>query len=150
MTVTGTTVDADLMQKLESEVGLLMRRIRRVVCERAQQVHPELQSGAYSILATLYDVGPRRSSEIAETFHVDKGSVSRQVQQLVDLGLADRVPDPDDGRASIIRVTDEGARRLSAVSDHRRQLLVERLGSWSEEDLESFVSSLARYNQTLG
>ncbi len=150
MTTTATTVDPELMQKLESEVGVLMRRIKRVVCERAHQVHPELQSGAYSILATLYDVGPRRSSVIAETFHVDKGAVSRQVQQLVDLGLADRVPDPDDGRASIIQVTDEGARRLAAVSDHRRQLLVERLGSWSEDDLESFVSSLARYNQTLG
>jgi DNA-binding MarR family transcriptional regulator len=126
-----------------------MRRIKRVICERAQQVHPELQSGAYSILATLYDVGPRRASVIAETFHVDKGAVSRQVQQLVDLGLADRVPDPDDGRASIIRVTDEGARRLDAVSASRRQRLAERLESWTEADLESFVKSLARYNETL-
>jgi DNA-binding MarR family transcriptional regulator len=145
----GTPVDRDLMQTLESEIGLMLRRIKRVVCERAQEVHPELQSGAYSILATLADVGPRRASEVAETFHIDKGAVSRQVQQLVDLGLADRVPDPDDGRASIIRVTDEGARRLAAVSERRRQVLVERLQSWTEEDLEGFVSSLARYNETL-
>jgi DNA-binding MarR family transcriptional regulator len=145
----GTPVDRDLMQTLESEIGLMLRRIKRVVCERAQEVHPELQSGAYSILATLADVGPRRASEVAETFHIDKGAVSRQVQQLVDLGLADRVPDADDGRASIIRVTDEGARRLAAVSERRRQVLVERLQSWTEEDLEGFVSSLARYNETL-
>ncbi|MEP6815129.1 MAG: MarR family winged helix-turn-helix transcriptional regulator [Marmoricola sp.] len=151
MSTTGTTVDHDhdLMQTLESEVGLLIRRIKRVICVRAQQVHPELQSGAYSILATLADVGPRRSSVIAETFHVDKGAVSRQVQQLVDLGLAERVPDPDDGRASIIRVTDEGDRRLTAVSTRRRRILSERLGSWSETDLESFVRLLARYNETL-
>jgi DNA-binding MarR family transcriptional regulator len=149
MTTTPLTVDHDLMQTLESEIGLLLRRIKRVICERAQEVHPELQSGAYSILATLADVGPRRASVIAETFHVDKGAVSRQVQQLVDLGLADRVPDPDDGRASIIRVTDEGTRRLAAVSESRREILVERLGSWTETDLESFVRSLARYNETL-
>jgi DNA-binding MarR family transcriptional regulator len=149
MTTTPLTVDHDLMQTLESEVGLLLRRIKRVICERALEVHPELQSGAYSILATLADVGPRRASVIAETFHVDKGAVSRQVQQLVDLGLADRVPDPDDGRAFIIRVTDEGARRLAAVSESRRRVLVERLGSWTETELESFVRSLARYNETL-
>lgn len=150
MSTTGTTVDHDLMQTLESEIGLLLRRIRRVVCERAEQVHPELQGGAYSILSTLADVGPRRSSVIAETFHVDKGAVSRQVQQLVDLGLAARLPDPDDGRASIIRVTDEGARRLAAVSESRRAVLAERLQSWTEADLQTFVSLLARYNETLG
>lgn len=149
MKATGTMNGVDLMQTLESEMGLLIRRIKRVICERAQEVHPDLQSGAYSILSTLYDVGPRRASVIAETFHVDKGAVSRHVQQLVDLGLADRVPDPDDGRASIIRVTDEGARRLAAVSANRRRLLVERLESWTAADLENFVSSLARYNETL-
>ena len=43
----GTTVDRDLMRTLESEVGVLLRRIKRVVCERATEVHPELQSGAW-------------------------------------------------------------------------------------------------------
>jgi DNA-binding MarR family transcriptional regulator len=149
MSPDGTTVDQELMQTLESEIGLLMRRIRRVLCERAQQVHPELQSGAYSILGTLALAGPRRASEIAESFHVDKGAVSRQVQQLVDLGLAERVPDPEDGRASLLRVSDEGTHRLAAVSESRRQSLAERLESWTDAELRGFVSSLARYNETL-
>lgn len=149
MSTNRTTTDHDLMQTLEGEIGLLMHRIKRVICERAQAVHPDLQSGAYSILASLAVGGPRRASVIADTFHLDKGAVSRQIQQLVELGLAERVPDPDDRRASSVRVTEEGTRRLVAVADSRRQALVERLGSWSEADLESFVSALARYNETL-
>ena len=48
-----------------------------------------------------------RASAIAEQFDIDKGAISRQVQHLVDLGLVDRVTDPDDGRAMLVSVSDE-------------------------------------------
>ena len=48
---------------------------------------------------------------------MDKGAVSRQVQHLVDLGLVDRQPDPDDGRATLLAASADGAvARLADVS----------------------------------
>lgn len=137
------------LKRLELEVGVLVRRVRRVLCERAQEVHPDLQSSGYTILVTLAGAGERRSSEISEEFGVDKGAVSRQVQHLLDLGLVERAPDPADGRASLIRISAFGAGRLAEVSRARRRSIDDRLSDWPEAELAQFVAALARYNTTL-
>lgn len=140
---------ADGLRQLEQEVGVLVRRVRRVVHERARAVHPDLQPVSYLVLGYLLHDGPVRASALAVAFDMDKGSVSRQVQTLLDLGLLDRRPDPADGRATLLSVSDEGRRRLADVADHRRKLLAERLGDWTAADLAQFVGLLARYNAAL-
>ena len=139
----------DALRELEHEVGVLIRRVKRVIGARSRAVHADLQPSSYLLLAYLAETGPMRSSAIAERFDIDKGAVSRQVQHLVDLGLVERAPDPDDGRASLISATDDAVRRLVDVAEHRRKVLDERLGGWSDDDLREFVGFLGRYNATL-
>ncbi len=139
----------ETLGRLEAEVGVLIRRIKRVLGERSREVHPDLQRGAYLMLAFVADQGPMRPSVLAERFDIDKGAISRQVQQLVDLGLADRVPDPLDGRASLVSASDEARRRLVAVSTQRRAWLDARLGEWDDAELAGFVDVLSRYNAAL-
>ncbi len=138
-----------LLNQLEAEMATLIRRIRRVITERAREVHEELQPAAYLILANLVEHGPKRASALVEEFGIDKGAISRQVQQLVDLGLVERTPDPADGRAMMLGVTDEGRSRLTDTSRQRRKLLDERLSGWSDDELAVFVTALGRYNRTL-
>jgi DNA-binding MarR family transcriptional regulator len=140
----------ETVRALEHEVGVLIRRVRRAIGERARLVHPDLQPMSYLILAHLAETGPMRSSEVAETFGADKGAVSRQVQHLSDLGLLDKAPDPEDGRATLLSPSDDACRRLEEVRQQRRRRLDERLGDWSDEDLDAFVAALGRYNRTLG
>jgi DNA-binding MarR family transcriptional regulator len=140
---------ADEIRDLEHEVGVLIRRVRRVIGVRARAVHESLQPAAYLILGHVNENGPVRASSIVEVFDMDKGAISRHVHHLIELGLVDRMPDPDDGRATLLSVTDEGARRMKDVSDHRRKWLDERLGDWSEQELADFVRELARYNAAL-
>jgi len=134
---------------IEQEVGVLIRRVRRVIVVRARAVHENLQPSSYLLLAHLADCGPARSSAIVEAFEIDKGAISRQVQHLVDLGLVERAADPADGRATLLTVTPEAQRRLADVKSHRRKLLDERLDDWTESDLDVLVAALARYNQAL-
>ena len=140
---------ADTIRDLEQEVGVLIRRVRRVIGVRARAVHESLQPASYLILSHVNENGPVRASSIVEVFDIDKGAISRQVAHLIDLGLVSRTPDPDDGRATLLTVTDEGARRLKDVADHRRKWLEEQLDDWSERELSAFVSELARYNAAL-
>ena len=140
----------ETVRHLEHEVGVLIRRVKRVIGERSRAVHPDLQPATYLMLTYVADHGPSRSSGMVEMFGVDKGAISRQVQHLVDLGLLDRTPDPADGRATLLVVTDEGRERLAEVAHQRRRLLDERLSDWSDDELADFVASLARYNATLG
>ncbi len=137
------------VQQIEQELGVLVRRARRAIRERARDVHPELQASTYVMLGYVRDHGPLRPMAMCSAFDLDKGSVSRQVQQLLDLGLLDRTPDPDDGRATLIRLSEDGRRRMDDVATQRRKLLDERLGEWSGEDLADFAAELARYNETL-
>lgn len=139
----------DLLQGLEQEVGVMIRRIRRVLAERARAIHPDLQSSSYLMLSWLDQHGAQRSSAMAEALSIDKGAISRQVQHLVDLGLVDRTPDPEDGRATLVSVTAKAARRISEVVDDRWLWIDERLGDWRDEDLSEFVRLLGRYNVAL-
>lgn len=140
---------AELLGDLEREVGVLIRRVRRVIHQRSRMVHPDLQPASYLLLSHLAHEGPMRSSAVAESFGIDKGAVSRQVQHLVDLGLVERMPDPADGRATLLSTSEDALTRLAEVHRHRRTYLDERLGDWSEEELRGFVQSLGRYNVSL-
>jgi len=140
---------ADELGHLEQEVGVLIRRVKRVIGERARAVHPDLQPASYLMLTFLASEGPQRSSVMSERFNVDKGAISRQVQHLCELGLLDREPDPVDGRAMLISASADAVHRMEAVDRDRRRWLEEQLAEWSENDLREFVASLGRYNVAL-
>jgi DNA-binding MarR family transcriptional regulator len=141
--------DEEIMRELEHEMGVLVRRIRRLIAERARMVHPDLSPVAYSMLMALNESGPRRASDLVGMFSVDKGAVSRQVQSLLELGLIERDPDPEDRRAAILSITEEGSRRLANIAAARRSEVIGRLSDWDQEELRTFVRSMARYNSAL-
>jgi DNA-binding MarR family transcriptional regulator len=140
---------SESLRRLEAEVGVLIRRIRRVIHERARAVHEDMQPSAYLLLASLAEEGPVRASAIAESFGIDKGAISRQIQHLVDLGLVTREPDPDDGRATLVAASDDAVHRMRDVAAHRRKWMDEQLGDWSAAELAAFADTLARYNDAL-
>lgn len=131
---------------LEHEIGRLVRRIRRGLVERAAQVAPELGPTAYTLLVTLAEFGPQRAADLSDMFALDKGAVSRIVRQLLDLGLIEKSPDPNDGRASILEVTDKARRRFDAMTEKRREDFGARLAGWEPEEITGLAESLARLN----
>jgi DNA-binding MarR family transcriptional regulator len=121
-----------------------------VVADRAVAVHPDLQGVSYLLLGWIEKNGPVRASAAVEAFRIDKGALSRQIQHLADLGLVRRTPDPADGRASLVELTDDGTFRMQQVEDDRRKLVDERLADWTVEELQSLATQLHRYNDSLG
>jgi DNA-binding MarR family transcriptional regulator len=134
---------------LEGEVAVLIRRVKRVIGERARAMHPDLQPASYLMIGYVAEHGPVRASAVAEVYGIDKGAISRQVNHLVHLGLLRGEPDPADRRATLLSVTDEALSRLEDLKAHRRKLVDEQLGDWSAAELERFASDLARYNAAL-
>lgn len=132
--------------EIERQMGVLIRRVRRMIRVVAAQVHPDLQPSAYLLLAYLYERDSCRSSDLVEAMGVDKGAVSRQIQHLDELGLVVRTKDPDDGRASLLTLTEDGRARLDAVREERREGFDRRLGGWDTGELATFAAQLARYN----
>ena len=144
--VTGRHED---LRRIESEVGSLIRRVKRVMGERAREVHPDLHPMTYFILTHLAANGPMRGADLSDAFGMDKGGVSRQVQALVDLGLVERQPDPEDRRAIMLDATTEGRTRLEVMGRHRSDRFDQRLADWSDAELAGFADQLAAYNSAL-
>lgn len=134
---------------LEVELAVLVRRIKRVIATRARVIHPELAPVGYLMLAYMTERGPVRPSAMVEAFNLDKGAVSRHVQTLADFGLATKERDPDDGRAWVVTLSEEGHRRMDDLATTRRVHLGERLEGWSDDELDTFVATLGRYNASL-
>ena len=137
------------LRRIESEVGSLIRRVQRVMGERAREVHPELHPMTYFILTHLAANGPMRGADLSDAFGMDKGGVSRQVQTLVDLGLVERQPAAEDRRAILLDASDEGRRRLEAMTLNRSNRFDERLSAWSDDELAGFGDQLSAYNRAL-
>jgi DNA-binding MarR family transcriptional regulator len=137
------------LRRIESEVGVLIRRVRRVIGERARAVHPELAAATYLLLAHVAETGPLRASALVDDMGLDKGAVSRQVTHLVELGLLERSQDPDDGRATLLAASDDARERLATVGRQRSERFGQRLSDWSEADLADFADRLAHYNAAL-
>lgn len=130
-------------------MSVVVRRIRRVIGERARTVDPSLQPAGYLVLSYLADSGPRRGADVVDCLGIDKGAISRHVQHLVDLGLVVRQQDPADGRAHLLSVTPAGHQRLEVVATERRDQLGVRLASWSDAELTDLVDRLAAYNRAM-
>jgi len=137
------------LRQLEHEIGVLRRRIKRVVSERAAAVHPELAPSSFWMLASIAESGPVRAAALVEEFHMDKGAVSRQLQHLAELGLVVREPDPADGRATLVSVSEDAKKRMKRVAETRRAWYAEQLSDWSADDLSTLVDLLSRYNASL-
>ncbi|WP_436535344.1 MarR family winged helix-turn-helix transcriptional regulator [Actinoplanes sp. HUAS TT8] len=133
---------------LEREFAMFVRRARAASQRLSFAVHPGLDSSAYGLLARLRDHGPRRPSDVADDLGVGKATITRQLKPLEALGLIERLPDPDDGRAHLVALTAEGSRRMAEAREARSRRLRARLDSWPDEDVRTLAALLARFNAT--
>jgi DNA-binding MarR family transcriptional regulator len=131
---------------LEREVAVFVHQERAVSGRLGREAYPDLTAAAYRLLAHLADRGRCRPSEIAEHIGVASSVVSRRLRLLETLGLIERLPAPDDGRASLVILTDEGRHRVSEVQEVRGRRLGELLESWPERDVRVLTELLAKFN----
>ncbi|GAB2661555.1 hypothetical protein GCM10027169_25290 [Gordonia jinhuaensis] len=102
-----------------------------------------VEKSAYRCLFAL-DKRPARSGELAEYLHADPSTVSRHVAQLVDAGHVQREPDPRDGRASVLALTDNGREFVASLRAERAAFLDRILDDWETGDLESVAALFTR------
>ena len=133
-----------------AELRVIGRRVKQVIAERATAVHPQLQSASYYLLVHLVENGPTRGSELSCQFGIDKGAISRQIQHLVDLGLAVRSPDPEDGRAQLVSASEEATLLITETAAKQRKVWREQLSGWSDAELADLAAQLGRFNSDLG
>ncbi|NUR05929.1 MAG: MarR family transcriptional regulator [Nocardioidaceae bacterium] len=134
--------------QIEQQMTVLLRRVQRIHLSTTTG-DVNLERSAYGIMCKLADEGPQRLGALASAFGLDPSTITRQVQALEEIGLAERSSDPTDRRASILDLTAEGRGILDTTRQHRRNRLQEALSDWSEADLTDFGRLLKEFNASL-
>jgi DNA-binding MarR family transcriptional regulator len=134
-----------------------MRAVERAVHRQILAVlvangYPHMRIPHISFLAHMTVEG-RRLTEFAELMQVTKSAASQVASALEAQGLVERVPDPDDGRAALIRATptaDRGfrlARARIAEIEHEWSRLV---GESAMAELQSTLRQLEAWAEHAG
>ncbi|GAA5162128.1 MULTISPECIES: MarR family winged helix-turn-helix transcriptional regulator [Amycolatopsis] len=114
-----------------------------------QREDTSLHPAALMLLSELDRHGECRPSDLAKRKMVDVSVVSRQIAQLAGAGLIERRPAPEDGRASLVRISAEGVRRLARWRTQYLEYVDRALGEWTDAELDTLTTRLALMNQGL-
>ncbi len=125
-----------------------MLRMLHATRARAPRVHPSLEPSHHAVLIALREE-PSRVGDIAERMISDASTVSRQVSHLTGIGLLVKVPDPEDRRAQLVDLSDEGRRILDELVLRREAWFDELLADWPAEEVRAFIGYVVRFCDTV-
>ena len=83
--------------------------------------HPSIRQGHGCVFRFIGEEGSRLT-DLAETSGLTKQAVGEVVADLENLGYVERAPDPDDGRAKLIRLTQRGGEAREAAVEIFNQI----------------------------
>jgi DNA-binding MarR family transcriptional regulator len=141
--------DQDRSTEVRRFVDQLMRfvlMVRRGTSHFGGPNREGIEYPAYGLLARLVSDGPRRMTALADAMHADPSTVSRQTAALIRHGLLERLPDPVDGRASVLAPTEDGQRVFHDNRRRHNENMARLLSSWSEQEVRQLAGLLARLN----
>ncbi|WP_280385458.1 MarR family winged helix-turn-helix transcriptional regulator [Nocardia wallacei] len=139
-------MDSDEVIDVIGRQLIRLGRIReRTNAQIAAASKGEIEISAYGIIFRLLEDGPMRSGTLAEAMYSDASTISRQVAGLVKRGLLERRADPDDGRASVLVVTDAGRDLAEELRQRRIELLEHIVADWDQADREQLATLLRRF-----
>lgn len=128
----------DLARQLWLSVGLLRRRLRQLPSDSDSGL--KLQEA--SALARIRASGPTTASALARIEQITPQSMGTTVNSLESKGLVERSPDADDGRLSVISITEAGLRVLQSQQGSAiDQLTVALTDSFTKTELEQLAQA---------
>jgi DNA-binding MarR family transcriptional regulator len=115
----------------------------RVLAELHTAGFDDIRPAHLTVLRNLWPEG-RRISDLADRVGITKASIVYLVDQLQQLGYVEREPDPSDGRATLVRLSERGW----SVHQVARAAVQSVQDEWTKvvgtAEMEAFVATLVR------
>jgi DNA-binding MarR family transcriptional regulator len=118
------------------------RSIEALAMWLRRQTSGQVSSSTVTSLDSLASAGPLRISELAEREAISQPGMTTLVNRLEGAGLAERIPDPTDGRATLVRITDRGRQLLADRGATRTTALLAEFERLDDEQRAALVAAL--------
>jgi DNA-binding MarR family transcriptional regulator len=136
-------------REVPENLAILLREPFRAMNEQAierlaERGHPEVRYAHGNVFQYLDDAGTR-VSVLASRAGMTKQSMAQLVAHLETHGYVERVPDPGDGRAKLVRATARGAEVFAVVGEFVAEIdarLEARLGAAKLARLRALLKEL--------
>jgi DNA-binding MarR family transcriptional regulator len=133
------------LEMIELELSILIRRSTSISSNRKIG---NLDRSAYLLLRRIASKGAAGVKVLAGEFKLDISTISRQAAALEQKGFLYRIPDPLDGRAYTLQITELGTMVLNEFQQARLVKIAEMLKDWPDEERKVFGQLLKKFNQT--
>lgn len=116
-----------MAKTLEYEIIWKVRRLFRALAEKSDQVLKPLGLTAAdrAVLEFLYPDRALTVPQMARRFQVSRQHIQVTANKLKDLGLLMTEENPDHARSNLIRLTEAGQMRFSAIKDLENDIVLE-------------------------
>jgi DNA-binding MarR family transcriptional regulator len=122
-------------RRLNSFAIHLLRAMHRVDAEAG------LTPSRLSALSVLHFGGPRTLGRLARDEEVTSATMSRLVDALCELGLAEKGPHPDHAGMVVVSPTDEGSALMRAAAQRRIEVIAGALGDLPARERRTVVQA---------
>jgi DNA-binding MarR family transcriptional regulator len=138
-------MDEQSLETIGVELAILHRRLTSI---STYKKIGNLERSEYLLLEQITCQGSAGVKTLADEFHLDISTVSRQAAVLEKKGFVYRIPDPLDKRAYSLQVTDLGKKELQEYKQLRLIKMSKLLKNWSDKECELFAQLLRKFNRT--
>jgi len=122
------------------EMEALMRNVYRKLRQEMNLVYDnEMSRNEFFILKTLYELGPKKSSDLSKMLNVSASHITAITDSLIEKKWIDRVRSVQDRRIVDIHLTEEGKKTLLLFEKKKTDFLLEKFNEFSEEDIKNFI-----------
>ncbi len=130
-----------------------LARLQAVLSPRLELVFARygMRGADFAVIATLVRLASERVSQrrLASELGLSAGTVSLRIDRLVQRGLAERRPDPDDGRGALVSLTHRGRELFEACAPEHLANAHELLAGLSEPERDQLAQLLGKLLYTL-
>lgn len=139
------------MQESEANLGVLLfipyRYLETRIFQAVREAGFDDVTPAQARLFQRIDPAGSRLTDLASQAQLTKQSAAELVGELDRLGYVDRVPDPADGRARLIRIADRGRRAIAVAQAEHDRVIAEWRRQLGDRRMNELRGSLDRLRQ---
>jgi DNA-binding MarR family transcriptional regulator len=140
-------VEKEIGPQILAAFSSIVRRTRAL--ETTAATAGDVPSSVIAVLGLLSDTGELRLGALAASVGVDTSVISRTVAVAQHRGLVARRPDPRDGRACLLSLTERGRQCLADRRNKRLRLLSAVIDEWEPGSAEALLAGLTRLRDGL-